>query len=43
MPQLLHDPVAHWLVGAAAVAVVTGEIVDTTYATSTDRMLPHVW
>jgi hypothetical protein len=29
MPQLLHDPVAHWLVVAAAVAVVTGEIVAT--------------
>ena len=29
MPQLLHDPVAHWLIVAAAVAVVTGEIVAT--------------
>jgi protein-S-isoprenylcysteine O-methyltransferase Ste14 len=29
MPQLLHDPVAHWLIVAAAVAVVTGEAVAT--------------
>jgi protein-S-isoprenylcysteine O-methyltransferase Ste14 len=29
MPLLLHDPVAHWLVVAAAVAVVAGEIVAT--------------
>ena len=29
MPQLLHDPVAHWLIVAAGVAVVTGEIVAT--------------
>jgi protein-S-isoprenylcysteine O-methyltransferase Ste14 len=29
MPQLLHDPVAHWLIIAAAVAVGTGEIVAT--------------
>ena len=29
MPQLLHDPVAHWLIVAAAVAVLTGEIVAT--------------
>ena len=29
MSQLLHDPVAHWLIVAAAVAVVTGEIVAT--------------
>jgi protein-S-isoprenylcysteine O-methyltransferase Ste14 len=29
MPQLLHDPAAHWLIVAAAVAVVTGEIVAT--------------
>ncbi|TML86494.1 MAG: isoprenylcysteine carboxylmethyltransferase family protein [Actinobacteria bacterium] len=29
MPLLLHDPVAHWLIVAAAVAVVAGEIVAT--------------
>ena len=29
MPQLLHDPVAHWLIVAAAVAVVTGEAIAT--------------
>lgn len=29
MPLLLHDPVAHWLVVAAAVAVVVGEVVAT--------------
>ena len=29
MSQLLHDPVAHWLIVAAAVAVVTGEMVVT--------------
>jgi protein-S-isoprenylcysteine O-methyltransferase Ste14 len=29
MPLLLHDPVAHWLVVAAAAAVVTGETVAT--------------
>jgi protein-S-isoprenylcysteine O-methyltransferase Ste14 len=29
MPQLLHDPVAHWLIVAAAVAVVTGEAAAT--------------
>ena len=29
MPQLLHDPVAHWLIVATAVAVSTGEIVAT--------------
>jgi protein-S-isoprenylcysteine O-methyltransferase Ste14 len=29
MPQLLHDPVAHWLIVATAVAVLTGEIVAT--------------
>jgi protein-S-isoprenylcysteine O-methyltransferase Ste14 len=29
VPQLLHDPVAHWLIVAAAVAVVTGELVAT--------------
>src|SRR5258708_4811186 len=29
MPLLLHDPVAHWLVVAAAVAVVAGEVVAT--------------
>ena len=27
MPLLLHDPVAHWLVVAAATAVVVGEVV----------------
>ena len=29
MSQLLHDPVAHWLIVATAVAVLTGEIVAT--------------
>jgi protein-S-isoprenylcysteine O-methyltransferase Ste14 len=29
MPSLLHDPVAHWLVVATAVAVVVGEVVAT--------------
>jgi hypothetical protein len=29
MPLLLHDPVAHWLVVAAAVVVVVGEVVAT--------------
>jgi protein-S-isoprenylcysteine O-methyltransferase Ste14 len=29
MPLLLHDPVAHWLVVAAAVVVVSGETVAT--------------
>ena len=29
VPQLLHDPIAHWLIVAAAVAVVTGELVAT--------------
>jgi protein-S-isoprenylcysteine O-methyltransferase Ste14 len=29
MPLLLHDPFAHWLVVAAAVAVVVGELVAT--------------
>ena len=29
MPLLLHDPVAHWFVVAAAVAVMVGEVVAT--------------
>jgi hypothetical protein len=29
MPLLLHDPVAHWVVVAAAVVVVAGEVVAT--------------
>jgi membrane protein YdbS with pleckstrin-like domain len=29
MPLLLHDPVAHWLIVAAAVVVVVGEVVAT--------------
>jgi protein-S-isoprenylcysteine O-methyltransferase Ste14 len=29
MPLLLHDPIAHWLVIATAVAVVVGEVVAT--------------
>jgi len=29
MPLLLHDPVAHWLVVAAALAVVVGEVIAT--------------
>jgi protein-S-isoprenylcysteine O-methyltransferase Ste14 len=29
MPSLLHDPVAHWLVVATAIAVVVGEVVAT--------------
>jgi protein-S-isoprenylcysteine O-methyltransferase Ste14 len=29
MPLLLHDPVAHWLIVAAAVGVVVGEVVAT--------------
>src|SRR5438105_12671035 len=29
MPLLLHDPVAHWLLVAAAVAIVLGEVVST--------------
>jgi len=29
MPLLLHDPIAHWIVVAAAVTVVVGEIVAT--------------
>jgi len=29
VPQLLHDPIAHWLIVAAAVAVVTGEAIAT--------------
>src|SRR5205823_9732963 len=29
MPLLLHDPVAHWLLVAAVVAIVLGEVVAT--------------
>jgi protein-S-isoprenylcysteine O-methyltransferase Ste14 len=37
MPLLLHDPVAHWLVVAAAVGVVVGEIVATYLGSGRDR------
>jgi protein-S-isoprenylcysteine O-methyltransferase Ste14 len=42
LPLLLHDPVAHWLVVAAAVAVVVGEIVATYLGHARDgrRRLP---
>ena len=37
MPLLLHDPVAHWLVVATAVAVVVGEVVATYLGRARDR------
>ncbi len=37
MPLLLHDPVAHWLVVAAAGAVGVGELVATHLAHARDR------
>lgn len=36
MPLLLHDPAAHWLVVAAALAVVAGEVVATYLAEARD-------
>ena len=36
MRLLLHDPVAHWLVVAAAVAVVVGEVVATYFGQARD-------
>jgi protein-S-isoprenylcysteine O-methyltransferase Ste14 len=36
-PLLLHDPAAHWLVVAAAVAVVVGEVVATVLGRVRDR------
>src|SRR6266487_461561 len=36
MPSLLHDPVAHWLVVATAVAVVVGEVVATYFGHTRD-------
>src|SRR6266516_1503526 len=37
MPSLLHEPVAHWLVVATAVAVVVGEVVATYLGRARDR------
>jgi protein-S-isoprenylcysteine O-methyltransferase Ste14 len=53
MPLLLHDPVAHWLVVAAAVATAVGEVVATwlghardgernRLGSPADSLLPHV-
>jgi protein-S-isoprenylcysteine O-methyltransferase Ste14 len=39
MPLLLHDPVARWLVVAAAVAVVVGEVVATLLGQARDGNL----
>ena len=35
--RLLHDPLAHWLLGAAAVAIVLGEVAATYLGRAGDR------
>ena len=37
MPLLLHNPVAHWLLVAAVVAIVVGEVVATYLGRTRDR------